>query len=168
MDREEVGIIRSLEEIQRLSEENFRAHLHQCIRKSSLKWLNDQKKSKTQGVQHNTLQLQKYLLPNSLNNQQKKLLFLLRSKMVDVRDNFRERYKNDKICKICNTEVENQEHVLLCTEITQHANVLIDDQVEVSDIFADEVEKQSRITVLFETLWTLRSKIIKEREIKTN
>jgi hypothetical protein len=103
-----------------------------------------------------------------LNNQQKKLLFLLRSKMVDVRDNFREKYKNDKICKICNTEVENQEHVLLCTEITQQANVLIDNQVEVSDIFADEVEKQSRITVLFETLWTLRSKIIKEREIKTN
>ena len=47
------------------------------------------------------------------------------------------------------------------------ANVLIDDQVEVSDVFADEVEKQSTITILFETLWTLRSKIIKEREIKT-
>ena len=88
--------------------------------------------------------------------------------MVDVRDNFHERYKNDKICKICNTEVENQEHVLLCTEITQYANVLIDEQEEVSDIFADEVEKQSRITILFETLWMLRSKIIKEREIKTN
>ena len=70
--------------------------------------------------------------------------------------------------KFAKSEVENQEHVLLCTEITQHSNVLIDDQVEVSDIFADEVEKQSRITILFETLWTLRSKIIKEREIKTN
>ena len=43
-----------------------------------------------------------------------------------------------------------------------------DEQVEVSDIFEDEVEKQSRITILFETLWMLRSKIIKEREIKTN
>ena len=42
-DIEEVGIIWSLEEIQRLSEENFKVHLHQCIRKSSLQWLNNQK-----------------------------------------------------------------------------------------------------------------------------
>jgi hypothetical protein len=45
-DIEEVGIIWSLDEIQRISEENVKAHLHQCIRKSSLQWLNNQKNLK--------------------------------------------------------------------------------------------------------------------------
>ena len=57
-------------------------------------------------------------------------------------------------CKISNIEVENQKHLLLCREITKHSNVLIDDQVDVSDIFPGDVEKQSKLTILCETLWT--------------
>ena len=88
--------------------------------------------------------------------------------MVDVRNNFCEKYKNDKICKICNTEVETQEHVVLCKEITKHANMVLDDEVELSDIFSDDVEKQTKITILFKTLWKLRNEIIKENEIQTS
>ena len=74
--------------------------------------------------------------------------------MVDVRDNFREKYKNDKICKICHTEVETQEHVVLCKEITKHANMEMDDEFELSDIFSDDVEKQTKITILWKFMET--------------
>ena len=121
-DIQDVGIIFSLEEIQRLSEGNFNAHVKLCIRRRALEWLNSEKKSKSEVVEHSELLLQNHLLPNILGNKQKKLLFLLRSRMIDVKVNFSEKYKNNKLCKICKEESESQEHVLKCKEIVKETN----------------------------------------------
>ena len=126
-------------------EGNFNAHVKLCIRRRALEWLNSEKKSKSEVVEHSELLLQNHLLPNILGNKQKKLLFLLRSRMIDVKVNFSEKYMNNKLFKICKEESESQEHVLKCKEI---------------------VEKQANVTILFEKLWKLRNKIIKENDIQ--
>ena len=165
---EEAGIIWSLEEIQKLSEENFQLHVKKCIKKTALEWLNSEKKSKSKGVVHADLQMQSYLRPNSLSIKQKKLLFSLRLRMINVRENFREKYRNDKTCKLCNEETETQEHVLNCKEIVKNANMMVDDKIEYIHIFDETVAKQSKVAILFENLWKIRNKCMKENDIKTS
>ena len=165
-DIQDVGIIFSLEEIQRLSEGNFNAHVKLCIRRRALEWLNSEKKSKFEGVEHSELRLQNYLLPNILGNKQKKLLFLLRSRMIDVKVKFSEKCINNKLFKICKEKSESQEHVLKCKEILKQRNILVNGDIDYNHIFDKEVEKQANVTILFEKLWKLRNKIIKENDIQ--
>ena len=63
-------------------------------------------------------------------------MFLLRSRMINVKVNFSEKYKNNKLCKICKEESESQEHVLKCKEILKQTNFL-----DYNHIFDKEVEK---------------------------
>ena len=56
-DIQDVGIIFSLEEIQRLSEGNFNAHVKLCIRRRALEWLNSEKNYKSEVVEHSELLL---------------------------------------------------------------------------------------------------------------
>ena len=48
-------------------------------------------------------------------------MFLLRSRMINVKVNFSEKYMNNKLFKICKEESESQEHVLKCKEIHKQA-----------------------------------------------
>ena len=147
-------------------EGNFNAHVKLCIRRRALEWLNSEKKSKSEVVEHSELLLQNHLLPNILGNKQKKLLFLLRSRMIDVKVNFSEKYMNNKLFKICKEESESQEHVLKCKEILKQTNILVNGDIDYNHIFDKEVEKQANVTILFEKLWKLRNKIIKENDIQ--
>ena len=149
-----------------MSEGNFNAHVKLCIRRRALEWLHSEKKSKSEVVEHSELLLQNHLLPNILGNKQKKLLFLLRSRMIDVKVNFSEKYMNNKLFKICKEESESQEHVLKCKEILKQTNILVNGDIDYNHIFDKEVEKQANVTILFEKLWKLRNKIIKENDIQ--
>ena len=54
----------------------------------ALEYLNNEKKSKTQHIIHRELLLQPYLKPGNMSNTQRKFLFKLMSRMLDVKVNF--------------------------------------------------------------------------------
>ena len=98
-----------------------------------------------------------------LNVLDSKLLFQLRSRMIDVKANFKNKYVNIK-CPICKLEgsEDTQPHVFECTKLGNQDYVIISDNILYSDIFDDNVEKQIAALNLFKCLWNERKTIRKE------
>ena len=98
--------------------------------------------------------MQEYLCSENLSTQQKQTLFMLQTRMIEVKANFSERHKNVLTCHFCNEE-ESQPHLLLCTEITDGIDT---SEVQYDDIFRN-LEKQVKITKVFD-------QILKQRDLK--
>ena len=60
-----------------------------------------------------------YLKENTLTKVDAQLLFKLRSKMLDLKSNFRNMYNGDLTCRTCsdNNVEENKEHLLICKSL---------------------------------------------------
>ena len=102
---------------------------------------------------NNDYKLQKYLTSDKISTEQKQTLFMLRTRMVDVKSNFSEKYGNILTCHFC-TEEESQSHLLICTQIT----VGIDTSgVKHDDIFGN-LEMQEKVARVF-------TKILKQRNM---
>ena len=65
--------------------------------------------------------MQNYLKANKLNMSQEltQTIFKMRSRMTDVKTNFRGKYDNFE-CELCNEEDENQKHMIECRDIFKH------------------------------------------------
>ena len=77
-----------------MSIKNFKAKVKTSIRKAAFRYLNGEKArmSKIMHISHEALELQHYLYPTALELSEAKLLFQLRSRMTDVKVNFRKKY----------------------------------------------------------------------------
>ena len=97
------------EEIEKLSKDQFRKVVQERIELKALEYLNclKAKHSKVLHIQHHSLQLQSYFFPeNIINVQLSKFLFQARTRMMDLRGNFKQKYrKNDLDCElVCKQE----------------------------------------------------------------
>ena len=74
------------------------------------------KHSKLDNINFNELKPQKYLFDSRLNLDEMKLLFKLRTRMFDCKENFKNKYKNDSFlyCQLCLIASDNQNHLLNC------------------------------------------------------
>ena len=73
--------------------------------------------SKGENLLYGNLDMRKYLKSNSLSLNQKKIIFKFRTRMINVKDNFRNSYKNLNCRFNCFNEIENQEHLLVCSKL---------------------------------------------------
>ena len=71
--------------------------------------------SKVKNIEHNRMVMQKYLQPNSMkmSKEDAQLIFRIRSKMSNVKCNFKGKYEDLK-CRACKSEDEDQKHVVEC------------------------------------------------------
>ena len=77
---------------------------------------------------------------------QKQFLFAARSRMIDLRANFKFG-KSDVSCRACHQTEENQEHLLECPESPElQDNEVAQSVVLYSDIFGDNSEKLAEIS----------------------
>ena len=67
--------------------------------------------SKVNQITYNKFDTQKYLKGSNFSNKEICLLFKLRTRMVDVKNNFTLFY-GDLLCRLCQKEEENQEHLI--------------------------------------------------------
>ena len=102
----------------------------------------------------NEYKLDIYLCSNKISTEDKQNLFRMRTRMVDVRSNFKTQYGQNLACPFC-AEEETQSHLLNCQQITVGIDV---SQVEYSDVFKD-VNKQEAISKIF-------TRILKQRSLK--
>ena len=54
------------------------------------------------------------------------------------------------------------------SQIVKNTNMMVDDNIEYNHIFDETVAKQSKVAILFENLWKIRSKFMKENDIQTS
>ena len=102
------------------------------------------------------LKSQDYLSSKSLTTEQKKLLFSMRTKTCPVLVNTPFRATDNNILCPCRGKSEDSmDHQIVCSSLTGN-NTLVDPEIKIEDIFSQHVQKQSKITILFEQAMTRR------------
>ena len=126
-----------------------------------------QKHSKVSNIHYNKLETQTYIKCPLFNNEEVNLLHALRSRMINVKNNFSSKFQNNLLCPLCENERDDQPHVLECTELQSIFNTkeLSNGKVKHDDIFG-AVDKQKEATQLFLQLLNIRNELVDENLVK--
>ena len=157
-DLEELGIGLSMTEIKSMKEETFSKLVKRSIVKEALEYLNriKQKHSKVRHIVHSKLEIQTYLEAGDHSVQEAKFLFTLRTRMLDVRTNYGDKYFL-KLCPCCQETEDTQEHLLSCYILHDEGSV-VDELPVYEDLFSEEIKKQIKITRILKKRFCLRNK----------
>ena len=98
--------------------------------------------SKMNNLKYNELKLQTYLKPcMKLTSSETNFALSLRMRMLKVKSNFKTAYPADQLqCRLCNTSVEDQAHLLECTIINGNS-LNLQSQTNYEDLFLDNETK---------------------------
>ena len=152
-------------EIKQMKKTYFKKLIKGKLKESATNFLfnhkSDEQRSKIKNLKSFTLQ--NYLKTTKLSNKEKKLLFSLRTRSIDVKRNYKNKYKFNMKCHLCQdeSEIESEEHYLKCQKILQN----IDDKeilltAKYENIFSNDIEKQISITKVFDKIFKLRCKLL--------
>ena len=103
--------------------------------------------------------LEPYLASMNLSTEEKQTLFKLRTRMVDVKFNFKTQHGHNLTCSFC-PEIDTQSHLLSCMELTKGLDM---SGIEYDQIFQD-LEKQEKIAIIFNKI--LRKRNTKQKSMK--
>ena len=103
--------------------------------------------------------MQNYLKPSKvkLTEEEIQTIFKIRSRVTDVKLNYRGKYENFE-CRICQKEEESQNHLYECSEIPK---TTIDEtkRVKFETTFGENVRNQAAVVKEFIRRMDIRSKI---------
>ena len=109
-------------------------------------------KSKLRNLTYNKLEIQKYLTTDLLNTQEKRLIYRIRTQMV----NTPACYGQNTLCSLCNLARDEMSHViqcvvikLACPEVYLNGSVKVEDAYEGSDM-----EKIKKLAVVYTKAWS--------------
>ena len=113
----------SLEEIRLMTKQRFKKILKLKINEAALKYLLEKRKSKGKEIEYKSIQMEEYLLPSNsvLTIEQKRNMFAVKNRMVDIPANFPNEYKKTTFC--CN-EIETMKHLYICEELCNEKSEL--------------------------------------------
>ena len=116
-------------------------------------------------INHETLQMQNYLeAPNQVNSQLSKFIFHARTRMLDVKQNFKNKYINqNKNCPLGCSVVDNQEHLLHCPAIENKLGmscVSNKNSPHYEDLFSEDSAKQITLATILDERYKVRKKLI--------
>ena len=113
-DLEELGINVNFVDIQQMNKQKWKSITKQYIKEYTFTKLKEkqQKHSKVKDINYSRFEMQDYLAPSNenINKEESLLIFKLRSKMVNLKANYKNLYKTYE-CSNCNSENETQEHI---------------------------------------------------------
>ena len=105
-------------DIENLPITSFKTLVKDAVNVEALKYLNKEKKnhSKVAHIVHKKLEMENYLKPCETSTNEGKFLFILRTRMLELKGNFRNKY-SDVICPCCKLEEDLQEHLVTCISL---------------------------------------------------
>ena len=100
-DMKELNI--DIKDLNNLKKGKFKKKLKGKIVEFSFKYLKNIAKSQSKAslVSYKKLQVQNYLVSSKFSNKQKMILTGLRTRMIDVKDNFKNKYQSNLNCDLC-------------------------------------------------------------------
>ena len=145
------------------SVDSYKKFIKSSTRAAALKYLNQIKEthSKVKDIVYEHLETQAYLTSPLFSNENVNLLFSLRSRSVDCKINFKNRYKDtDVLCPLCEDSEDSQQHMLECEEIRKKlkSNAVTQNKIEYNDLFKDCI-KQKYCTEMFKEMLDIRKKL---------
>ena len=105
--------------------------------------------------------MQNFLEGSELETAEKKFLFQMRSRMLDVKCNFKNNH-SDLSCPLCSLKEDDQKHILECPVLLQNIKDVAIETVNYDDIFEDDIYKQAKILRIFINLWKKKKIMLKE------
>ena len=147
-DLEAIGVDLEIEEIEQLSEGQFKTII--AVEKHAFEHLIGLKNShsKVEKIEFRSLEMKRYLIPSDLSNTQVKFIFQARTRMLNVKAN----YKNgnsDLKCRACNKFEENQPHLLVCEELSK--SLISKENPVYEDIFSENFDRLKITASILET-----------------
>ena len=115
-------------------------------------------KSKMKNLQYNKLEMQEYLVTDKLNSQQKKLIYKIRTRMIETPDSF----GRNELCKLCQLSRDDIPHVLDCVIIKLACPMVYQNEdVKVEDAYqSDNMEKVKNLAIVFTKAWRARQALL--------
>ena len=165
-DMTDVGLMLSENEISRMSKDRFKNIVKTKVRSSAFQYLLGLKQthSKMSGITYRKYQLQEYLISPMFNNENRNLLFRLRTRTVSgVRDDFKGVYP-DTSCPLGCGDTDTLRNILTCKPvISQHKSSEISrGNICYEDIFSEDILKQKQVTELYRQLLHIRSEMLSQ------
>ena len=163
-DIKEINLQLTFDEIKILSQESFRLKVRRAIDTAAFKWLMDEKesKSKLKDLKFEKLKMQNYLGNKELETIEKKFLFQIRTRMLDVKSNFKNKHSDLSCPLLCGHREDNQQHILECPILLQNIKDVTTDKINYHDIFSSDISKQIRTLRIMRKLWKKRKNIIEK------
>ena len=145
------------QEISMISRERFKSLVDKKVESFALRYLTleAEKHSKSEHLKNNTsLKRGKYFSDRRFSREDVQLLFALRTRMIECKNNFKEQYNNQLKCRICKEEdsIENEDHLLTCATLSTESFA-----VSFSDVYGD-IDEQFKVTQIFK-------KILRKRRV---
>ena len=115
-----------------------------------------QRHSKSTDLDVQDLSISPYLIDGRFSKESRELLFKLRSKTMDVKENFKNAYfNNHMLCELCLLFPCTQSHPLQCPQL--NIKLVVDKKLTLSDtdVFGS-VEKQLLYVNIYKQFWELR------------
>ena len=149
------------DEIGGMRKEKFRKIVNKSIHQLSEEYLTKlvEKHSKTENL-YPSENMQNYLINVNTTVEEKKLLFLLRSRMYSVKNNFQQGH-SDLLCSLCSKGKETQQHLLVCEEIVKDEelrNMMVKRKISYEDIFGQPSQQTDAVKI-----WKIVDKIWKRK-----
>ena len=156
----EFGIDVTDEEVSTMSENKFKTIVNAAVTERTLKYLNKiaDGHSKSKILVKAKVEREKYLDDPRFSRSDAELLFCLRTRMLDFKMNFSNKYGDDISCRICHVQVECQEHILKCEPLKD--KIEVPNNVVYEDIFKNPDKQLEAVKVI--------KKMLREREIQMN
>ena len=126
--------------------------------------LEKEDKSKLSNLSYSKLKPQDYLIKNTLSVSDKKFLFKLRTRMLNIGDNMG---RKDDLCPLCYTEKDTQNHLLECPIINLHIDYSENTelkQVNYEDIFSNNIEKITDACTLMRKIFRMREVLLSQNK----
>ena len=121
---------------------------------------NKENRSKSKNL--NSYKLQSYLKTDKMTTKQKKLLFSLRTRSVDVKSNYKSKYKFNMQCRLCEKFEDSEKHYLECEKILENIGSNVDlTRAKYEDIFSSDLRDQISITKIYEQVFKTRTKLLR-------
>ena len=91
--------------------------------------------------------MQSYLRNSNLSIEEKKLMFRIKNRLIDVKVNYKKKYNDSLECRLCDSGTEeSQQHLVLCPEILADSTIKQALQnYTYSDIFSNHEPTQTHM-----------------------
>ena len=160
-DIKELNLEVDFEDIRKMQKSRLKIMLNEAIKMKAFVDLAQKKEmhSKVMEIKHERLEMQKYLKSTNfkIKIEEKQEIFKMRSRVSDVKMNFKGRYENLE-CDICKNEYETQTHLIECNEINKHKKEY-EKPPEYEEIQKTNVQNQLKIVRHFIQNMKIRSKL---------
>ena len=160
-DKLELDIHLTDEEIQGVSKNAFKNYVQKKVKINHLKYLSGlkAKHSKSKFLNCTEIKVAEYLSEGQFTTSEKRLLFKLRSKTLDVKQNFLGQHKNPW-CTSCGLFQETQSHLLQCPELVPQLKYLSGKTSTLNENFVyGSIKQQKMIVKIFGDILEIRENL---------